>query len=150
MEDHTEINEFPQHYDPSKRGEIRRGTALLTTEERNKLLLKKCTGIDLLMKKYSTEYCGYTLRLIRDEINYVKRIREIENKFIKNQISRLIFEVNLIDKETAYLGDDKETAYLGDPRSLKNALKAIKKILILIIEELNSEIQPNNGNTHEN
>ena len=139
MENHKEKNDFPQYYSSSKRGEIRRGTLLLTTEERNKLLLKKCTKIDFLMKKYSAGHRGYALCLVRDEVNYIKRIRGIENVFIENQILRLIFELNLIDKEQAYL---------GDLRGFKSALKAVKTILTLIIEELNSEIQSSSGDIH--
>ena len=136
MEDHDEKDNFPRYYDILKRGEIRRGTALLTTEDRNKLLLEKCIEIVSLMKKYSAGHREYALCLIRDEVKYLIRVKGIENSFIKNQISRLIFEVNLIDKETAYL---------DDPRGFKNALEAIKTILTLIIEELNSEIQPVDG-----
>lgn len=127
---------FPREYILVCRARVRESTKALSTEYRNELLLEKCTKIDSLLKKYSAGHRGYALCLIRDEVKYVNLIRGIENSFIENQISRLTFEMNLIDREAAYL---------NDPRGFKNALETIKTILTLIIEELNSELQPVDG-----
>jgi len=127
---------LPRDFTISNRPKIREGTKALSTENRNKLLLEKCKKVASLMEKYSAGHRGYVLCLIRDEVRYLNYIRGNENNFIENQISRLTFEVNLIDREAAYL---------NDPCGFKNALEAIKTILTLIIEELNSEIQPTDG-----
>ena len=127
---------LPREFTISNRPKIREGTKALSTEDRNKLLLEKCTKIDSLMKKYSAGHRGYVMCLIRDEVKYLNYIRGNENHFIENQITRLTFEMNLIDREASYLTDQ---------RGFKNALEAIKTILTLIIEELNSEIQSESG-----
>ena len=127
---------LPRDFTISNRPKIREGTKALSTEDRNKLLLEKCNKIASLMEKYSAGHREYAMCLIRDEVKYLNYIRGNENHFIENQITRLTFEMNLIDREASYLTDQ---------RGFKNALEAIKTILTLIIEELNSEIQSESG-----
>ena len=127
MEDHNEKNNFPQYYDFSKRREISRGTALLTTEERNKLINKKCVEVHSLIQKYNSGNRGHILGHITADVNFICRIRGIKNKFIENQISRLNFEIE------QFVG---VTVYMGDPRGLKIAVKTIENTITSIIEEL--------------
>ncbi|MCK5013944.1 MAG: hypothetical protein KAS66_09000 [Candidatus Omnitrophica bacterium] len=127
---------LPRDFTILNRPKIREGTKALSTEDRNKLLLEKCNKVTSLMEKYSAGHRKYVLCLIRDEVKYLKYIRGNENHFIENQITRLTFEMNLIDRKAAYINDQ---------RGFKNALEAINTNLTLIIEELNSEIQSESG-----
>lgn len=119
--------DYPREYDFLKRREISRGTKLLSIEDRNELLLGKCKKAALLLEEYNTGNRTHKIGWIKHELNYINRIRGIENKFIENQISRLTFEVQQLEGVTAYL---------GDPRGLKIALKSIERILTSLIEEL--------------
>jgi len=65
MEDRIETNEFPLYWDFLKRREISRGTALLTTEDRNKLLNEKCIKIYSLMRRFNPGNRGHLFGRIK-------------------------------------------------------------------------------------
>lgn len=119
--------DFPIEYDFFKRKEISNGTASLSTEDRNKLLLEKCKKASLLMGKYNTGTRGHLRGWIEHELKYINCVEGVENKFVKNQISHLIFEMEQLTGVTMYLKDH---------RGLKIAMKSIERILTSLIEEL--------------
>lgn len=119
--------DFPREYDFLKRREIERGTALITDEERNELILGKCKKAASFIAEYNSGNRGHKMDWIRYELNYLCHVKGIKNKFIENQISRLTFELHQLQGVTAYL---------GDPRGLKIAVTSIQRTVQSIIEEL--------------
>lgn len=130
MKGTDEKNDFPREYDFLKRKEIERGTALITDEERNELIIGKCKKAALFITEYNSGNRGHKMDWIRYELDYLCYVRGIENKFVENQISRLTFELHQLQGVTAYL---------SDPRGLKIAVKTIERIIESIIEELEVE-----------
>ena len=119
--------DFPKYYDYYRRKDIIEGVKLLSNEERNALLLEKCKKAMSLMDKYNSGTRGHLRGWIEHEMNYINCMEGFENKFIENQISHLIFEMNQLQGVTMYL---------HDPRGLKIAMKTIERIFISLIEEL--------------
>ena len=123
-------NDFPTEYDFFKRKEIKKGTASLSTEERNKIILERCKKASLLMDKYNTGTRGHLRGWIEYHLKYLSCVEGIENKFVENQVLHLIFEVEQLERVVIYS---------KDPRGIKIAMKSIDDTITSIIEELETE-----------